>query len=309
MNTALTHTAPQAALSVDTRKLIDASISQNTIRTYSHALKQFAEYLGERSPHDALVADYITFRFSEGLAPASIAAIVAALRFAEKTNDAPAIIGPITRQTLKGIKRQGRDRGKGQAQGLQWTDVEIMARQAEREDSPQGKRDAAIIRLMSDGLLRISEVCAVQYEDIESKKDESGILTIRHSKTDQDGKGATMFLGKPTMAAIARYREHTGICEGALFRRMWSNGRLGDSAITVNAVRDIIKARAHAAGVDGYISGHSLRVGSAQSLAEKGATLVQLQNAGRWSDSQMPAHYTRKEQAAKGAIARLKYGR
>ena len=184
-----------------------------------------------------------------------------------------------------------------------------MARQAEREDSPQGKRDAALIRIMSDGLLRISEVCAVQYEDIESKKDGSGILTIRHSKTDQDGKGATMFLGKPTMAVIARYREHTRICEGALFRRMWSNGRLGDSAITVNAVRDIIKARARAAGVDGYITGHSLRVGSAQSLAEKGATLVQLQNAGRWSDSQMPAHYTRKEQAAKGAIARLKYAR
>ena len=118
MNTALTHTTPQAVLSVDTRKLIDASISPNTIRTYNHALKQFAEHLGGQSPNDAAVAEYITFRFSEGLAPASIAAIVAAIRFAEKANDGPRVIGPLTRQTLKGIKRQGRDRGKGQAQGL-----------------------------------------------------------------------------------------------------------------------------------------------------------------------------------------------
>ena len=34
-------------------------------------------------------------------------------------------------------------------------------------------------------------------------------------------------------------------------------------------------------------------------------TLVELQNAGRWTDSKMPAHYTRKQAASKGAVARL----
>ena len=308
--TTLTHTTNTGAvLSIDTKRLIDASISHNTRRTYSHALKKFAEYLNNRTPHDELVADYITFRFSEGLSPASIATIVASIRFAEKANNIPPIIGAITRQTLKGINREGRDRGKGQAKGLQWADVEIIARPAERADTPQSVRDAAIIRTMSDGLLRISEVCGIDCADIEHRADGTGILTLPHSKTDQEGKGATLFLGNPTMTTIQHYQKKTGIKEGPLFRRMWANGRTGDQAITVNGVRDMLKWRASQAGVDGYVTGHSLRVGSAQSLAAKGASLVQLQNAGRWSDSQMPAHYTRKEQATKGAIARLKYGR
>ena len=36
-----------------------------------------------------------------------------------------------------------------------------------------------------------------------------------------------------------------------------------------------------------YISGHSLRVGSAISLAQAGATVVDMQNAGRWKSPQI----------------------
>lgn len=68
----------------------------------------------------------------------------------------------------------------------------------------------------------------------------------------------------------------------------------------------IIKKRAADAGVDGFISGHSLRVGSAVSLAKAGASVVDLQVAGRWKNSQMPAHYARAEMAERGAIARYK---
>ena len=49
------------------------------------------------------------------------------------------------------------------------------------------------------------------------------------------------------------------------------------------------------AGVDGFISGHSLRVGSAVSLAQAGATVVDMQTAGRWADPKMPAHYAAAE--------------
>ena len=37
-----------------------------------------------------------------------------------------------------------------------------------------------------------------------------------------------------------------------------------------------------AVGIEGRVSGHSLRVGRAQSLAAGGASLVELQTAGRW---------------------------
>ena len=47
------------------------------------------------------------------------------------------------------------------------------------------------------------------------------------------------------------------------------SGRLTDVS-----ARRIIKRRAADAGVDGFISGHSLRVGSAVSLAKAGASVV-----------------------------------
>ena len=78
-------------------------------------------------------------------------------------------------------------------------------------------------------------------------------------------------------------------------------GRLSD-----RAMRRIIKVRC--AGVEGRVSGHSLRVGSAQSLAAAGAGLVEMQQAGRWQSPTMPARYARGELAARGAVARLQFG-
>ena len=54
------------------------------------------------------------------------------------------------------------------------------------------------------------------------------------------------------------------------------------------------------------VSGHSLRVGAAQSLVENGASLVDLQVAGRWKSPSMPAYYVRNQEASRGAVARLR---
>ena len=55
------------------------------------------------------------------------------------------------------------------------------------------------------------------------------------------------------------------------------------------------------------MSGHSLRVGSAQSLAAAGASVVEMQQAGRWKSPAMPGQYARKQMARRGAVARLRY--
>ena len=75
------------------------------------------------------------------------------------------------------------------------------------------------------------------------------------------------------------------------------------------SARRIIKRWAKAAGIEGFISGHSLRVGTAVSLAQPGATLVDMQTAGRWDDPKMPAHYAKAELAERGAVARFFYGK
>lgn len=79
------------------------------------------------------------------------------------------------------------------------------------------------------------------------------------------------------------------------------------SALSALSVRRIIQARAEAAAVEGRVSGHSLRVGAAQSLAQAGASLVEMQQAGRWESPSMPGHYARAELVSRGAVARLGY--
>ena len=108
-----------------------------------------------RSLDDGLLADYITGLHAGGKAPSTIAQAVAAVRWQAK-NAGIEIVGEVTTRTLAGIRRE-EDRGRGQADGLTWSDVERVCAFAEMDKSIAGLRDSALIRLMSDCLLRVSE--------------------------------------------------------------------------------------------------------------------------------------------------------
>ena len=84
--------------------------------------------------------------------------------------------------------------------------------------------------------------------------------------------------------------------------------RIGERRLGTAAIRAVIKRRAKQAGIARRVSGHSLRVGAAQSLVEEGASLVDLQVAGRWKSPSMPAYYVRNQEASRGAVARLRRG-
>ena len=206
--------------------------------------------------------------------------------------------------TLAGIRREGRDRGRGQVEGLIWQDVERIAAFAEADKTIAGLRDSAMIRLMSDCLLRVSEVVAVDVEDVNKTT-----LTVRQSKTDQEGHGESLYVCKSTRQVIKQYQQKAGIERGALFRQVRRGDRVQSDGLTDFSARRIIQKRSLDAGIKGFISGHSLRVGSAVSLAQAGASVVDMQVAGRWKSPQMPAHYAKAELAERGAVARFFYGK
>lgn len=119
---------------------------------------------------------------------------------------------------------------------------------------------------MSDCLLRLSEAVAVNVEDIHD-----GVLEVRKSKTDQEGEGATLYIGESTRRVIKRYCRRAGIESGALFRRVRYQQHIGKGRLSTEGARNAIKRWAREAGIEGFIRGHSLRVGSAVSLARAGA--------------------------------------
>ena len=306
-NTAIVNTEPNAAplqLPEETASLIKASIAENTQKAYQRALQGLTVWLSGRTLSDALLANYITVLHETGKSPATIGQAVAAVKWQLRHQWQETLNFPVTQTTLAGIRRAGKDRGRGQVNGLVWQDVERVCIYAETEGTLIGLRDSAMIRLMSDCLLRISEVVAVNVGDFKAKT-----LTLRASKTDQEGVGETLYICDNTRALLKQYRERAEISRGAVFRHIRRGGHVQSDRLTTVSARRIIQKRAHAAGVEGFISGHSLRVGSAVSLAQAGATVVDMQVAGRWKSSQMPVHYAKAELAERGAIARFKDGK
>ena len=293
----------ELAISTETKELIQSSIADSTLKRYQRLSEQIAAWLGGQVLTDALLADYITELHTEGKSPATIAQVVAAAKWQAK-NYGIEIVGEITSKTLAGIRREGKERGKGQVDGVEREDMLRIVTFAESEKTIAGLRDAALIRLMSDCLLRISEAVAINLSDIQKTT-----LRIKSSKTDQEGRGEVLYVGGPTLKLINRYCTKAEIEKGALFRRVRRGDHVQPTRLTVDSARQIIKARAKAAGVEGFISGHSLRVGSAVSLAQAGASVIDMQNAGRWKSPNMPAHYAKAEIAERGAVARFFYGR
>ena len=121
--------------------------------------------------------------------------------------------------------------------GLTWKDVERVSSFAEAARTLAGLRDSALINLMSDCLLRISEVVAVNVGDIKGST-----LRIKSSKTDQEGRGEALYICESTRRVIKRYLRKSGIERGALFRRVRYRQHLGKGRLTANGARDAIKA-------------------------------------------------------------------
>jgi site-specific recombinase XerD len=76
---------------------------------------------------------------------------------------------------------------------VSFKDVERLVKACEKENSLKGLRDAAMIRVMSCCLLRISEAVNIKVDDISPMG-----LFIQSSKTDQEGEGAYVFVSETT---------------------------------------------------------------------------------------------------------------
>ena len=94
------------------------------------------------------------------------------------------MVGDITARTMSEIRGEGKERARRQVDGLTWDDVERVCAASESSDTAAGLRDAAMISLMSDCLLRISEAVAVNVQDVQDEG-----LQVHGKKADAEKRG------------------------------------------------------------------------------------------------------------------------
>jgi integrase len=146
-------------------------------------------------------------------------------------------------------------------------------------------RDRALLLLGFAGAFRRSELVALDVADIEET--ETGLLvSIRHSKTDQEGQGVTIAIARGDVAcpvkALREWLGAAGIEAGPLFRPINKGGRVAEARLTDRSVANIVKAYAARAGFDAStFSGHSLRSGFLTSAAAKGASIFKMMDVSR----------------------------
>ena len=293
------------------RQLQTAALAATTRKAYAGALRRFDDWLGGRPPIDSFLARHLDDMFRRGLAPARAALVVAAIRRAVRDlnragrpcDEHP--VGPVTVERLERFRREGADRGHGQAGALLWEDADRMSECAEARGDARGVRDAALVGVASHALLRVSEVSGLDAEDVATQRDGSALLEIRRSKTDQYRQGAVLHVCRDAARRLARWMNMVGIESGPVFRPV-KGASIQTARLGTSAVRAAIKRRAAQAGIARRVSGHSLRVGAAQSLAERGVSLAELQVIGRWTSPAMPGRYVRGQEASRSAVARLR---
>jgi integrase len=265
---------------VQAREFARQSKAENTLRGYRTDWRNFCEWceshqLGPLPASPDVVAAYIaecTGRLKVG----SIQRRLNAIAEAHKAMglDSPTSSG-IVRNTLKGIKRTMGTAAVQKAAAL--TD-DIRAMVAATDSGLIGARDRALILLGFAGAFRRSELVGLDAEDCAFGKD--GLtITLRRSKTDQDGAGRK--IGIPYGAnpetcpvrVLQEWMEHTGLSGGPLFRSLNRHGQAQAGRLSGIDVARVVKKLAERAGLDAAkYAGHSLRAGHATTAAIAGAS-------------------------------------
>jgi site-specific recombinase XerD len=144
-------------------------------------------------------------------------------------------------------------------------------------DDIRGVRDRAMLLVGYAGAFRRSELVGLDLADVEFQA-EGAVVTLRRSKTDQEGVGMRKVIPFGSNPATCPVRSLTAwiaaaaVTEGALFLSVDRQGRLTRSRASDRAVARAVKRYAAAIGLDPtQFSGHSLRAGFVTEADANGA--------------------------------------
>lgn len=259
-----------------------------TRRAYGSDFRIFARWCEARGvshlpAEPGTVATFIAAEAESGTKPSTIGRRLAAIRYAHRLAAQPTPTDDeLVGVTMRGIRRTI---GAAKVKNAPAT-ANLLGQMLEHvPDTLTGRRDRALLSLGFACALRRSELVALQVADLEVSGD--GLrVTIRRSKTDQEGQGQVVGVpagGKLLVAErVAAWIRAAGITSGPIFRPINRHGQLLPAALTDTSVAAIVKVYASRAGLDAAtFAGHSLRRGFLTSAAQHGATLAKMKAISR----------------------------
>lgn len=214
-----TQTADLATLADSARVYAENSRAESTRRVYDSSWRAFLAWCEERSLQPLPATPATVALYLAHLATGhKVSTIERALAQAHVLAGAPSPrSGAAVREVLKGIRRQ---LGTQQTRKAPLLVADLRAVCESLPSTLTGARDRAVLTLGFAGAFRRSELVALDVQDLAF--DRNGLrVTLRRSKTDQEGQGAVTAIPYgsnpatcPVRAAMA-WLEASGIREGA----------------------------------------------------------------------------------------------
>lgn len=271
-------------LDPETLDLLRASVAPSTWRTYERDLGTIEEWCRSRNvralpAHPSTVANYISGHM-KSLAASTIERRVATWSTWHEAQGHQGEDNPtrsaLVRKTLRGLRR--RSENPVQATPLLVDDLASILL-ATPPTGLRALRDRALL-VVGLGLgRRRSELVALNVEDLQrvDTPRRGYSVTIRRSKTDQEGEGSTIWLGLTgrstcPVEALDAWLTAASITSGPVFRSVSKHGVVGER-LTDRSVSRIVHAAADRAGLpEARWSGHSLRAGFVTEHARRGSS-------------------------------------
>lgn len=267
---------------------IEGAYAPNTLRAYKADAAEFCAHC-ERHRKRVLpadpqtIADFLMSASETGVKAATIRRKVASISAVHRLSN---FADPTKHSEVKlAIRKIHRKLGTKFKQAYPITEPVLQRLLAVCGEDIRGKRNKALLMLAYDSMRRRSELVSLRTDDIEEQSGGFMSILLRRSKTDQEGTGQWIHLGKEATGILKLWLKAGKIDDGFILRSIGPDGEV-QTALSTGQVGRIFKSLAKKAGLAKEtircVSGHSMRVGAAQDLLVKGASLPQIMVKGGW---------------------------
>jgi len=272
--------------------MAQGAYSANTLRAQKSdgaIFQAYCESMGEpflpANPHT--VREFIAAQVKAGKKPATIQRYIATI---SRVHTAAHLLNPCSSEAVRlGLKKMGRETSarQDQAHPLNWKDIKEFVDTA--GDGLRADRERAMLCVAYETLARRGELVALEVRDIDFHPNGTGQAIIRRGKTDPIGQGRVAYLSRTTVRWLKIWLDHSGVEEGAVFRRLIGRAQIGGPLYS-GSISLIFKRVARWIGMPArYVDDIDL------------AAITQ---AGGWKSPRMPLQYAEKINVGRSGMAR-----